>query len=82
MRIVTVTEAKRGFAALIEAAAKEPVIIRRRQRDVAVLISPLEYERLICRNVAEFQRFCNEVGERAAASGLTEQKLKEVLRND
>ncbi|OJZ19801.1 MAG: prevent-host-death family protein [Thiobacillus sp. 65-29] len=79
MRTVTATEAKQEFAKLIEAAAKEPVVITRQKRDVAVVMSAREYERLTRLNVAEFQRFCDEVGERAKAAGLTEEKLAELL---
>ncbi|MBN8767575.1 MAG: type II toxin-antitoxin system Phd/YefM family antitoxin [Thiobacillus sp.] len=79
MRTLTATEAKQEFAKLIEAAAKEPVLITRQKRDVAVVMSAREYERLTRLNVAEFQRFCDQVGERAHAAGLTEEKLAELL---
>jgi prevent-host-death family protein len=79
MRTLTATEAKQEFAKLIEAAAKEPVLITRQKRDVAVVMSAREYERLTRLNVAEFQRFCDQVGERAQAAGLTEEKLAELL---
>jgi PHD/YefM family antitoxin component YafN of YafNO toxin-antitoxin module len=82
MRTVTATEAKQGLAALIEAAAKEPVVIQRQKRDVAVVLSPQEYARLVHLNVAEFQQFCDRIGEKSAAAGLTEQKLDELLADD
>ena len=41
-----------------------------------------EYERLTRLNVAEFQRFCDAVGDKAAAAGLTEDKLAELLADD
>ena len=65
MRTVTVTEARQGLAEIIEAARREPVLIQRQKRDVAVVISVEEYERLIHLNVAEFQRFCDNVGAKA-----------------
>ncbi len=46
MRYVSATEAKQRLAALLDAAQREPVVIRRQKRDVAVLLSPQEYERL------------------------------------
>ena len=82
MRTVTASEAKQGLAGVIEAAAKEPIVIRRQKRDVAVVLSMQEYERLTRLNAAEFQRFCDAVGSKAARAGLTEAKLAELLRDD
>lgn len=82
MRTVTATEAKQGFAGVIDLAAREPVVIRRQKRDVAVLLSMEEYERLTRLNVSEFQRFCDAVGEKAERAGLTEAKLADLLADD
>lgn len=82
MRTVTASEAKQGFAGVIEAAAHEPVIIRRQKRDVAVVMSMQEYERLVRLNVREFQRFCDAVGHDAEAKGLDEVGLAKLLSDD
>lgn len=82
MRTVTASEAKRGLAAVIEAAAREPVVIQRQKRDVAVVLSVQEYERLVRLNAAEFQRFCDAVGTAAESAGLTEDKLAQLLTDD
>lgn len=82
MRTVTASEAKQEFAKVIDAATREPVMITRQKRDVAVILSAQEYERLTRLNVAEFQRFCDRVGERAKEAGLTEAKLAELLADD
>jgi len=82
MRTVSASEAKQGLAQVIETAAHEPVVIQRQKRDVAVVLSMREYERLTRLNVTEFQRFCNGVGARAEAAGLTEDKLAQLLRDD
>lgn len=79
MRIVTVSEANQGLAGIIETASREPVIIQRQKRDVAVLMSMQEYERLVNLNTAEFQRFCDQVGIGAEKAGLTEKKLTDLL---
>lgn len=79
MRTITVAEAMQGLAGVIDAAAREPVIIRRQSRDVAVVMSIQEYERLTRLNKAEFQRFCDAVGEKAARAGLTEARVAELL---
>lgn len=82
MRSVTATEAKQGLASVIETARKEPVIIQRQKRDVAVVLSVEEYERLTRLNVAEFQQFCDRIGARAHQAGLTEERLNELLADD
>lgn len=82
MRYVSASDAKQRLAALLDAAQREPVVIRRHDRDVAVILSAEEYERLRALNAAEFQRFCDRVAKQAAARGLTEEKLTEILADD
>ena len=82
VRYVSATEAKQALAAVLDAAQREPVVIRRQQRDVAVVLSMQDYERLTALNVEEFQRFCDRIGEQAKARGLTEEKLAEILASD
>ena len=72
MRYVTATDAKQRLAALLDAA----------QRDVAVLLSPHEYDRLRAFNTAEFQRFCDRVAGKAAVRGLTPSKLKQIFAGE
>jgi prevent-host-death family protein len=82
MRYVSATDAKQRLAAVLDAAQRAPVVIRRRNRDVAVVVSVEQYECLRGLNAAQFQRFCDRVGRRAAARGLTEDKLAEILADD
>ncbi len=82
MRYVSATEAKQRLAALLDAAQREPVTIRRQKRDVAVILSPQEYDRLRALNIDEFERFCDRVADQAAARGLTEAKLAAILQDD
>ncbi len=82
MRTVSATEAKQSLAAVLDAAQREPVVIRRQKRDVAVMLSVREYERLVAVNIAEFQDFCDRIGEAAATRGMSEDKLQEILADD
>jgi prevent-host-death family protein len=82
MLSVSATDAKQRLAALLDAAQREPVVIRRQKREVAVLLSRREYDRLRALNVEEFQRFCDRVASRAAERGLTESKLAKLLGVD
>ncbi len=79
MRTISATEAKQNLGALLDSAQREPVVIRRQKRDIAVVLSPQEYDRLRAINTEEFERFCDQVGARAAEAGLTEGKLAEIL---
>jgi prevent-host-death family protein len=82
MRYVSATDAKQRLAALLDAAQREPVVIRRQKRDVAVLLSPREYDRLRALNIAEFEEFCDRIGARAKRRGLTPRKLAKLLSDD
>ena len=81
MRYVSASEAKQGLAALLDAAQREPVTIRRRNRDVAVVISPTDYRRLTSINVEAFRRLCDRISTAAKARGMTEEKLDGMLND-
>jgi prevent-host-death family protein len=82
MRTMTASEAKQEFAKLIDTASREPVVIQRQKRDVAVVLSMAEYERLTRLNIGEFQRFCDRIGSQAAAAGMDESTLASLLASD
>lgn len=82
MRFVTATEAKQRLAALLDAAQREPVVIRRQKRDVAVILSPAEYDRLRALNVEEFERFCDLIGRQASERGMTKERLDAILEDE
>lgn len=79
MRAVSASEAKQNLASVLDAAQREPVMIRRQNRNAAVVLSPQEYERLRRLNVQEFQEFCDRISKQAAERGLTEEKLAALL---
>lgn len=79
MQYVSATEAKQRLAALLDAAQSEPVMIRRQNREVAIILSPKEYDRLRGLNILEFEQFCDHIGKKAVAHGLTEEKLAEII---
>jgi len=81
MRSVSATDAKQRLAALLDAAQREPVVIRRQNRDVAVIMSAEEYERIRGINNTELKRLCDRVSAQAAARGLTEKILADILKD-
>lgn len=82
MKTVAATEAKNRLGAILDDAQREPVIIRRQDRDIAVVLSMAEYERLRAGNIQAFLQLRNQVAAEAAANGLTEERLDELLADD
>ncbi|MES2393610.1 MAG: type II toxin-antitoxin system prevent-host-death family antitoxin [Acidobacteriota bacterium] len=81
MRYPASSDADPKLAALIDAAQQEPVFINRDQQEVAVLVSARDYDRLSGKAAREFNDFCDAIADRAAARGLTEEKLEELLKH-
>jgi prevent-host-death family protein len=82
MKTVSATEAKNRLGAILDDAQREPIIIRRQDRDIAVVLSMADYERLRSGNIAAFLELRKQVADEAAASGLTEERLSELLAGD
>ena len=78
MRITSASEAKQNFAALLDAAQHEPVLIRRHDRDVAVLISALDYEKMQQAKISEPAPVSEPAGGRQAVVSMSEQLLAEL----
>jgi prevent-host-death family protein len=51
MQIVSATEAKQSFGAVIDKAQREPVMLRKQNRDVAVIMSIEDYQRITRINI-------------------------------
>ncbi|MBS0272700.1 MAG: type II toxin-antitoxin system Phd/YefM family antitoxin [Proteobacteria bacterium] len=82
MRVISATEAKQSLGMIIDVAQREPIIIQRQHRDVAVLLSIQDYEKLRGSQVEAFNIFCDRIAFLAQERGLTEEKLKALLEDD
>lgn len=79
MKTVAATEAKNRLGAILDAAQREPIVIRRQDRDIAVVLSMTDYERLRSANVTAFVEVRNQVAAEAREAGLTAERLEALL---
>ncbi|MBK8755029.1 MAG: type II toxin-antitoxin system prevent-host-death family antitoxin [Candidatus Competibacteraceae bacterium] len=82
MQTITANQAKIRFGEFLDRAQREPVRVMRHDRIVGVMVSAQDYEAM-----REFyaNRLCHtfhESAESAAACGLTEEKLAELLADE
>jgi PHD/YefM family antitoxin component YafN of YafNO toxin-antitoxin module len=70
------------LGAILDDAQREPIVIRRQDRDIAVVLSMADYERLRSGNIQAFLDLRNQVAAEAAANGLVEERLNELLADD
>jgi prevent-host-death family protein len=82
MATISATRAKQNFAALIDQAQREPVRIQRHERDVAVLVSAEEWEKIHRMRVQELIRLSEENGRYAEAQGMTDELLEKLLADE
>lgn len=82
MKKVAATEAKNRLGAILDDAQREPVIIQRQSRDVAVILSMAEFDRIRARNVVAFLEASKAVAAEAKAKGLTAKKLATLLADE
>lgn len=82
MKTIAADEAENQLGAILDEVQREPVAIRKQDKDVAVVLSMAEYERLRKGNVRAFLDLRNEVAAQTAANGLTEERLADLLTAD
>lgn len=82
MRKVAATEAKNRLGAILDEAQREPIVIQRQDRDVAVVLSMALFERMRSSNVRAFLDARTTLSNQAKAKGLTYKRLQELLADD
>ena len=82
MKTVSITEAQKRIGSVLDAAQSGPIVIRRGNDDLGVVVSMTDYERLRAGDVAALLDYRNEIAVEAADNGLTEGRLKEILDSE
>jgi prevent-host-death family protein len=82
MQTISATEAKQKFAALLDTAQREPVWIQRHGRDIAVLVSPRDFEYRCKLRIQELIEITERSGAYAEAQGMTDELLKRLLADE
>ena len=82
MKSIDEAEAQARLDEIIDEAQQRPIIIQRQGIDIAVLLSNAFYERLRTGAVQDFLSIRDQVAGEAAAAGLTEDQLTELLADD
>ena len=82
MKSIDETEAQRRLNEVLEEAQRQPIVIRRQNRDAAVIISTAEYERLRVMNIQSFRHVRKEIADEAVKAGLSGERLNELLERD
>ncbi len=82
MKTYTANEAKTRFGEFIDDAQRQPVRVMRHDRVVGVMVSAQDYEDMRAFYANRLAKTMRESAEAAAASGLTEEKLAELLADE
>lgn len=82
MQTFTANEAKTRFGEFLDLAQREPVRVMRHDRVVGVMVSARDYEAMRAYYADRLRHNLRESAETAAASGLTEEKLAELLADE
>ena len=82
MRKIAATEAKNRLGAILDEAQREPIVIQKQDRDVAVILSMAEFDRIRASNVDAFLDASKALAAEAKAKGLTAKKLASLLADE
>jgi len=82
MQTLTANEAKTRFGELIDRVQRAPVQVTRRNRVVGVMVSAQDYYQMRAFYADRLRRTMRETAEAAAARGLTDEKLAQLLADE
>ncbi len=82
MQTFSANDAKVRFGEFLDIAQREPVRVMRRDRVVGVMVSAQDYEAMRAFYADRLRHTLQESAEAAAAAGLTEDRLAELLADE
>lgn len=82
METFTTSQAQRHFGEFIDRAQKAPVRVMRRNRVVGVMVSAEDYDAMRAFYADRLQHALQRCAETAAATGLTPEKLADLLADE
>jgi len=81
MKYVSATEAKNKFGVILNDAQQEPIMVKRQNTEVAVILSAKTYEKMRRTNIDRFNAVCDEIREEAKTNGITKEIAEELLKD-
>lgn len=82
MQTFTANEAKTRFGELIDRVQREPIQVTRHNRVVGVMVSAEDYHAMREFYADRLRRTLKQNAEEAAAKGLTDEKLEQLLADE
>ncbi|MCK9215485.1 MAG: type II toxin-antitoxin system Phd/YefM family antitoxin [Rhodoferax sp.] len=82
MQTFTANEAKTRFGEFLDRAQREPVGVLKHDRLVGVMVSVQDFEAMRAFYADRLRKTMREIADGAAAAGLTEEKLAELLADE
>lgn len=82
MQTFTANEAKTRFGELIDRVQREPIQVTRHNRVVGVMVSAEDYHAMRAFYADRLRHTLKESAAEAAAKGLTDEKLEQLLADE
>jgi len=82
MQTFTANEAKTRFGEMIDRVQREPIQVTRRNRVVGVMVSAEDYHGMRAFYADRLRQTLRQSAEAAAANGLTDDVLKQLLNDE
>jgi prevent-host-death family protein len=82
MRQISASEVQKDFAYIMDTAQKEPIIVRKHDRDYVAIISMKDYEDLVKMKNLRLKKLAEDIGVEAQENGLTPEILQDILNSD
>jgi PHD/YefM family antitoxin component YafN of YafNO toxin-antitoxin module len=79
MIIMSSTEARNNFGDFLDKGSREPVIVKRQNRKIGAFVPMRDLEKLRMMRLQELDEVVKAASEEAAANGLTEEILNQIL---